>query len=81
MSKTIFTANFTGNISEFYNFVGNNYPQKNYLSIKIPRQNNKKNLFLQNFIINLQEKFHKIWEFIVLWLNVYWYTFFLYIHL
>jgi len=31
----LFTTNFVRNTYEFYNFIGNNYPQKNYLSIKI----------------------------------------------
>jgi len=34
--KTLFTTNFVGNTCEFYNFVGNNDPRRNYLSIKIP---------------------------------------------
>ena len=43
---------FVGNIYEFYNFVKNNYPKRNYLSIKILRKNSGKK-FLQFFLINL----------------------------
>ena len=52
---TNFTTNFVGNTCEFYNFVGSNYSQRNYLSIKILRKNSRKNIFLQIFIINLQK--------------------------
>ena len=37
------------NICEFYNFVKNNYPQKNYLSIKFLKKNSKKKLFFGKF--------------------------------
>ena len=40
--KTLFATNFVGNICKFYNFVGNNYTRRNYLSIKILRKIAKK---------------------------------------
>jgi len=46
--KTIFTINYVGNTRKFYNFVRNNYPQRNYLPIKILRKNGKKKSFLAN---------------------------------
>jgi len=51
--KTLFTPNFVGNIYEFYNFIKNNYPQKNYLSIKISEKIVGKNLFSQIYLTNL----------------------------
>jgi len=47
--KTLFATNFVGNICKFYNFVGNNYSQRNYLPIKILRKNDKKKSFLVIF--------------------------------
>jgi len=44
LQKTI-----VGNISEFYNFVQNNYPRRNYMLIKILRKNGKKKVFSFNF--------------------------------
>jgi len=58
--KTLFATNFVGNTCKFYNFVGNDYPRRNYLSIKILRKMKEKNIFLQIFLTNLQEKFHII---------------------
>jgi len=38
----------------------------NYLSINIPRKNNKKMFFFSKFsLTNLQENSHVIWEFLV----------------
>jgi len=54
--KTLFATNFIGNTYKFYNFVGNDYPQRNYLLIKILKNNDRKSLFLYFFLINLQEK-------------------------
>jgi len=51
--KTFFTTNFVGNIYEFYNFVRNNYPRRNYLSIKIFRKNCREIFFLTIFLTNL----------------------------
>jgi len=48
--ETLFTTNFVRNTCKFYNFVGNDYPQRNYLPIKIPRKNDrKKKSFLAKF--------------------------------
>ena len=47
--KTLFVTNFVGNTCKFYNFVGNNYPRRNYLQIKILRKFGKKKSFLANF--------------------------------
>jgi len=51
--KTLFATNFVKNTCEFYNFIGNNYPRRNYLSIKILRKNSRKKLFLVIFLTNL----------------------------
>ena len=48
MYKTPFTINFVGNTCKFYNFIGNNYSQRNYLPIKILRKNDRKKFFLTN---------------------------------
>jgi len=53
--KTFFATNFVGNTWEFYNFVENNYPRKNYLPIKILRKNNRK----KSFLVNIFNKFVK----------------------
>jgi len=45
--KTLFATNFVRNICQFYNFVGNNYPQRNYLPIKILRKNSR--IFRNNY--------------------------------
>jgi len=58
--KTLFATNFVGNICEFYNFVENNYPRRNYLPIKILKKNSRKKYFLANFLTNLQENSHVI---------------------
>lgn len=50
---------FVRNICKFYIFVGNNYPQRNYLSIKTLRKKITKKIFLQNFVTNLHEKFYE----------------------
>jgi len=47
--KKIFVTNFVENTCEFYNFVGNNYPWRNYLPIKILRINSRKKSFLANY--------------------------------
>jgi len=44
--KTLFATNFVRNTCEFYNFVGNNYPRRNYLPIKILRKYSRKKPFL-----------------------------------
>jgi len=56
LCKTFLVENFVRNTCEIYNFIRNNYSRRNYLPIKIYRKNSKKNLFLQNIIMNLQEK-------------------------
>ena len=43
--KKLFVTNFVENTCEFYNFVGNNYPWRNYLPIKILRINSRKKIF------------------------------------
>jgi len=54
--KTLFATNFVGNTCKFYNFVGNDYPRRNYLSIKILRKNDKKNSFLVNYFNKFAKK-------------------------
>ena len=56
MYKTLFATNFVGNTCEFYNFIGNNYPQRNYLPIKIIK-NSRKKFFLVNFFNKFARKF------------------------
>ena len=63
--KTLFATNFIGNTCKFYNFVENDYPQKNYLPIRILRKNCRKKSFLANFFNKFAKKSHIIWEFIV----------------
>jgi len=55
--KTLFAINFIRNTCEFYNFVGNNYPRKNYLSIKIFRKDSRKKSFLIKFFKKFARKF------------------------
>jgi len=55
--KTLFATNFIRNICEFYNFVGNNYPRRNYLPIKILRKNSRKKPFLANYFNKFARKF------------------------
>ena len=55
--KTLFATNFVRNTCEFYNFVGNNYPRKNYLPIKIFRKNSRKKSFLIIFFNKFARKF------------------------
>jgi len=55
--KTLFATNFVKNTCKFYNFVGNNYPRKNYLPIKILRENVRKKSFLANFFNEFARKF------------------------
>jgi len=62
--KILSTTNFVRNTCKIYNFVGNDYPRKNYLPIKILRKISKKNLFLKIFLTNLQEKFHVIQKYL-----------------
>jgi len=40
-AQNVFHKKFVGNTCEFYNFVGNNYRQRNYLPNKICRKNSK----------------------------------------
>jgi len=47
--KTLFATNFVKNTCKFYNFVENNYPRKNYLSIKIFNKNDKKKISCKYF--------------------------------
>jgi len=54
--KTLFATNFVRNTCKFYNFVGNNYPQKNYLPIKIFRKNGRKKSFLTIFFNKFARK-------------------------
>jgi len=54
--KTLFAKKFVGNTCKFYNFVGNDYPQKNYLPIKILRKMIEKSLFLQIFLTKFVRK-------------------------
>jgi len=58
--KIFFTINFVENTYEFYNFVRNNYPRKNYLPIRLLEKIARKNLFLQILLTNLQEKSYVI---------------------
>ena len=55
--KTLFATNFVRNTCEFYNFVGNNYPRRNYLPIKILRKNSRKKPFLAIFFNRFARKF------------------------
>jgi len=55
--KTLFATNFVGNTCEFYNFVENNYPRRNYLSIKILRKNSRNKSFLPYFFNKFARKF------------------------
>ena len=54
--KTLFTINVVGNTYKFYNFVGNNDSQRNYLPIKILRKNGRKKFFLVNFFNKFTRK-------------------------
>ena len=54
--KTLFTINFVINTCKFYNFVGNDYPRMNYLSIKIFRKNDSKKFFLINYFNKFARK-------------------------
>jgi len=49
LSKTLFVKYFEGNTCKFYNVVENNYPQRNYLPIKILGKNGRKKSFFANF--------------------------------
>jgi len=55
--KTLFATNFVRNTCEFYNFVGNNYPRRNYLPIKILKKNSRKKPFLTNCFNKFARKF------------------------
>jgi len=55
--KTLFATNFVRNTCKFYNFVGNNYPRRNYLPIKFLRKNSRKKSFLANFFNKFTRKF------------------------
>jgi len=54
--KTLFATNFIENTCKFYNFVGNDYPRRNYLPIKILRKNGRKKSFLTNFFNKFARK-------------------------
>jgi len=54
--KTLFVTNFVENACEFYNFVGNNYPRKNYLLIETHRKNSRKKSFLTIFFNKFAKK-------------------------
>jgi len=54
--KTLFATNFVENTCKFYNFVGNDYPRKNYLPIKNLRKNGRKKSILANFFIKFAKK-------------------------
>jgi len=55
--KILFAKNFVRNTYKFYNFVGNNYPQENYLLIKIFRKIGKKSFFvLANYFYKFTKK-------------------------
>ena len=54
--KTLFATNFVENTCKFYNFVGNYYPRRNYLPIKILKKNEKKKFFLVNFLNKFARK-------------------------
>jgi len=54
--KILFTTNFVGNTSEFYNFVKNNYPRRNDLLIKIFRKNSMKKFLLAIFFNKFVKK-------------------------
>jgi len=53
--ETLITTNFIENIHEFYNFIGNNYPEKNTYQLRfLETIIEKKNL--QIFLTNLQKR-------------------------
>jgi len=54
--KTLFAINFVANTCKFNNFVENDYPQWNYMSIKILRKNGRKKSFLPNFFNKFAKK-------------------------
>ena len=54
--KTLFVINFVENTCKFYNFVRNDYPQRNYLQIKILRKYDRKKYFLANFFNKFARK-------------------------
>jgi len=54
---TNFATNFVENTCEFYNFVRNNYPRRNYLPIKVLRKNSRKKSFLANSFSKFARKF------------------------
>jgi len=47
-AKNIFYKKIIENICEFYNFVKDNYPHRNYMPIKILWKNNKKKILANN---------------------------------
>jgi len=51
--KTLFATNIVRNTYKFYNFVGNDYPRKNYLSIKIFRKKSFLTIFFNKFTKNI----------------------------
>jgi len=60
--KTFFATNFVRNTYEFYNFVGNNFPRRNYQPIKLLRKNKRKRSFLTNYFNKFRRKF--LWNFL-----------------
>jgi len=52
----LFATIFVWILTNFYNFIRNNYPWSNYLQIKILRKNNRKKYFLVNFVNKFAEK-------------------------
>jgi len=54
--KTLLATNFVGDTCKFYNFVGNDYPRRNYLPIKSFRKNGRKMSFLPNFFNKFARK-------------------------
>ena len=77
--KTLFAKKkIAWNTWEFFNFVGNNYPQSNYVPIKILRNNGKKKCFLA-IVFNkfAKKKSYVIWKVLVVIVAWLWYNFLL----
>ena len=54
--KILFATNFVGNTCKFYNLVGNDYSRRNYLPIKILKQNSRNKSFLGKVFIKFARK-------------------------
>jgi len=68
LNKILFAKNFVKNTYKFYNFVENNIYERIICQLKfLERITEKKSFFLQFFLINLQENYHVIWEFLVVY--------------